>query len=411
MSDKPDPAAAGPGPTERLYYDDPYLARFEAAVVERTLFEGRPALVLDRTAFYPESGGQPWDTGVIEGAAVVKVVEEDGRLLHVLDREVAADRVTGRIDWPRRFDHMQQHTGQHILSQAFYELVEGETLAFHLGEDFSTLEIGLASITDESLDRVEARANEVVWEDREVRCYYVEEEKIGEVPLRRPPKKHGLLRVVEVAGYDYSACGGTHCRRSGEVGLVKVTGQEKIRGRLRFQFLCGRRALVDYSLKNRELRRIGALFSSSWSGLAGLVEKQAAEARDLKRTAKKLEEELFSYEAAGLAAAAGGGVIVKSFEDRTPQGVRFLALSLTRQGRFCVVFGAKTEAQAHLILARHAEVGLDLRGVVPAVSAAAAFKGGGGPSLVELVTSDKDKLAEALRLAEDWVREKLGSAA
>ncbi len=222
--------------TRRLYYDDAYLLEFDAEVAERTVHEGSPAVVLDATAFYPESGGQPWDRGTLGGIEVLKVLDLDGTILHVLKAEIASGRVTGKIDRTTRLDHMQQHTGQHVLSQAFWELLKGETLSFHMGPDISTLEIGLKAIDDAGGDRVEDRANAIVWEDREVKTYFVPEERIGEVPLRRPPKKQGLLRVVEVDGFDYSACGGTHVGRTGEIGLIKLGGIEKIRGNLRFEF-------------------------------------------------------------------------------------------------------------------------------------------------------------------------------
>jgi alanyl-tRNA synthetase len=199
---------ARPTGTRRLYFDDAYRREFDADVLEKRTQEGSPALVLNETCFYPESGGQPWDKGTIDGIDVLKVVDLDGIIVHVLKEDVASPKVHGAIDWPTRFDHMQQHTGQHILSQAFFETLKGETLSFHLGEEVSTLEIGLRTITDADLDRVEDRANAVVWEDREVKTYFVPEERIDAVPLRRPPKKQGLLRVVEVAGYDFSACGG-----------------------------------------------------------------------------------------------------------------------------------------------------------------------------------------------------------
>ncbi|MEN6311230.1 MAG: alanyl-tRNA editing protein, partial [Acidobacteriota bacterium] len=168
--------------TRRLYFEDAYLREFEAEVVERRNQEGLPAVVLDRTCFYPESGGQPWDKGTLGGIEVVQVIDVEGTILHVLRADVTETTVHGRIDWPTRFDHMQQHTGQHILSQAFFEVLKGETKSFHLGADVSTVEIGLAAASDADLDKVEERANAVVWEDREIKTYFVPEDKIGAVP-------------------------------------------------------------------------------------------------------------------------------------------------------------------------------------------------------------------------------------
>ena len=389
--------------TRRLYFEDAYSLEFEAVVLEKRTYEGSPAVVLDRTAFYPESGGQPWDKGTLGGVEVLKVLDLDAVILHVLRADVPAGRVRGLVDGPTRFDHMQQHTGQHILSQAFFEVLKGETLSFHLGADVSTLEIGLRAVSDADLDRVEDRANAIVREDREVKTYLVPEERIGEVPLRRPPKKQGLLRVVEVAGFDYSACGGTHCRRSGEVGLIKVLGYEKIRGNVRFDFLCGSRAVADYRVKDRGLRRIAGLFSAVPKDAAAQVEKLAADLKSLRKRSCRLEERLAAFDAQEIIRGASGRIIAAVLPDRTPEEARFLALNIIRSGAFAVVYGATGEEQAHLILARSESLTADLRLLIPVVSAVVPVKGGGGPSLVELVTPAKDKLGAAVEAARAWL--------
>jgi len=396
---------ARPTGTRRLYFDDAYRREFDAAVLERRTQEGSPALVLEETCFYPESGGQPWDKGTIDGIDVLKVVDLDGIIVHVLKEDVASPKVHGAIDWPTRFDHMQQHTGQHILSQAFFETLKGETLSFHLGEEVSTLEIGLRTITDADLDRVEDRANATVWEDREVKTYFVPEERIGDVPLRRPPKKQGLLRVVEVSGYDYSACGGTHCRRTGEIGLIKINGVEKIRGNIRFEFLCGDRALVDYRLKDRNVRKIAGLFSSLPRDTAGQVEKLAADFKVQKKRVRKLEERVAFFDAQDVIRGRKDRIVSGVFEDRTLEEARFLALNIIRNGEFIVLYGVVGESQGHLIFARSDALGPDLRNLIPAVGAVLVVKGGGGPSLVELVTNEKGRLAAAIEAARKWFEE------
>jgi alanyl-tRNA synthetase len=389
--------------TRRLYYDDSYLLEFEAAVVARMEHGGQPAVVLDRTAFYPESGGQPWDRGTLNGVEVLKVVELDGGILHVLRSAIGEGPVRGRVDAALRFDHMQQHTGQHVLSQAFFELLKGETRSFHMGPDVSTLEIGLGSITDRDLDRVEDRADAVVWEDREVKTYFVPEERIGEVPLRRPPKKTGLLRVVEVDGFDYSACGGTHVRRTGEIGLIRIGPAEKIRGNLRFDFLCGGRALRDYRLKDRAVRKLAASFSCAAADVGGQVEKLLAEHKALKKRVRQLEERLAGFEAEEIVRSASGRVVAGLLGGKTPEEARFLALAVIRRGDLAVAYGAEAEAQAHLILARAESLKADLRQAVPVIAALGPVKGGGGPSLVELVLPDKGRLKDAVQAAAAWL--------
>ncbi|MBN2199982.1 MAG: alanyl-tRNA editing protein, partial [Candidatus Aminicenantes bacterium] len=334
--------------TERLFFRDGYRTEFEARILERREHEGRPAVVLDKTCFYPESGGQPWDTGTLSGAPVVQVVEEGESILHVLADESGPGpaletgaAVSGRIDWPRRFDHMQQHTGQHILSQAFIEVLNGETRSFHLGEAASTLEIGLSRAEDADIERVERRANEIVFRDLEVKTYFVNAENIGQIPLRRPPKKEGTIRVVEVEGFDYSACGGTHCRRTGEIGLIKVIRWDKIRGNLRFEFLCGGRALEDYGRRNAALRRISGLFSASDADAPASVEKALGEIKAQNKAAKALREKLAACEAQDLIRETEGRVIRRVFSDKTPEEVRLLALAVIRQASRIVLFAAE----------------------------------------------------------------------
>jgi len=390
-------------PTKRLFFDDAYLTEFDARVVERREIEGRPAIVLDRTAFYPEAGGQSCDQGTIDGIAVLQVVEDGERIIHVLERAIDTDTVHGRIDGPRRFDRMQQHSGQHILSQAFYEVVKGATMSFHIGDEVSTLEIGLPKISDADLDKVEARANAVVFEDREIKTYFVPEDRIGTVPLRKPPKKKGPIRVVEVSGFDYSACGGTHCRRAGEIGLIKVTKADRIRNNLRFEFVCGGRALRDYQEKNRTVRQAAAFFSVADSDVTASIEKSLAEIKALKKKARKIEERIASYEAHEIIHGAQGKVIQAVFEDKSPEEARFLAIQVIRNAERIVLFGAYGETQSHLILAAAEGLGLDVRTLIPAVSAVVQVRGGGSPSLVELVTTEKDKLGPALEAARKFL--------
>jgi len=390
--------------TKKLFYDDAYLLEFEAEVVERREHEGRPAVVLDRTAFYPESGGQPWDKGTLGGAEVAAVLDLDGTILHVVEGAVPEGRVRGSVDRATRLDYMQQHTGQHVLSQAFWELLKGETLSFHMGPGVSTLEIGLKALSDADFDRVEDRANAIVREDREVRTYFVPEERIGEVPLRRPPKKHGLLRVVEVDGFDYSACGGTHVRKTSEIGAIKILGIEKIRGNLRFEFLCGGRALRDHRDKDRTVRRLAGAFSCAPGDVAAQVERLAVEHKSLKKRARHLEERLAAFEAAEIVRTATDRFVSGFLGDKTPEEARFLALNIIRNGEFYVVYGASSESQGHLIAARSESLKTDLRQLAAIVGAVLPVKGGGGPSLVELVTAEKERLREAVDAAVAWLR-------
>jgi alanyl-tRNA synthetase len=392
------------GPTKRLFFDDVGILEFDARVVGRLDWDGQPAVVLYRTAFYAESGGQPWDLGSIGGAAVLKVVEDGDVLVHVLDRPLAADDVHGAVDGARRLDHMQQHSGQHVLSQAFLEILNGETRSFHLGETSSTLEIGIASAPEEALDRVERRANAVVFQDRPVKTYFVEPQRIAEVPLRRPPKVSGTIRVVEIEDFDCSACGGTHVRRTGEIGLIKITGIERIRGQLRFTFLCGGRALADFQRKNRVVRELAGRFNAPDRDIPAAVDKLAGELKAARKALRAADERAAALEAGALAAQARGPIIAGVFPERTADAVRALALSLIRLGEFIVLLACRSESRSHLILARSESLDIDLRTLVPVLGPIVRGKGGGSPALVEIAGERGADLDGALARAEEFLR-------
>jgi alanyl-tRNA synthetase len=392
--------------TRRLYYQDSYQVEFEADVIERRTTEGKPALILDQTCFYPESGGQPDDRGAIDGIKVLRVLEDDEKIIHVLEEDVSSDRVKGRVDWQRRFDHMQQHSGQHILSQSFYELFRAETLSFHLGESVSTVEIDLRKVEDEEVEKVERRANEVIFEDREVKSYFVPEEKIKTIPLRKAPQKKGEIRVVEVSGFDYSACGGTHVRRAGEVGLIKILGWERIRNNVRFEFVCGRKAREDYAQKSRVIRQLGSRFTVPEREILASVEKIFLDLKSQRKRIRKLEEEVVRYEALEIVRQAKEKIIRKIFQGKTAEQVKFLALNIIRQGEFVVLFGLKEEKRGHLVFARSENIQVDLRELLPLVSPLIKGKGGGQPSLIEIAAESTENLEEALEKADEHIRKK-----
>jgi alanyl-tRNA synthetase len=393
--------------TKRLYFEDPYRTEFEAKVVKRMTYKGAPALILDQTCFYPESGGQPADRGTIDRVEVVHAVEEDDQILHLIKKEVSSDKVVGKIDWERRFDHMQQHAGQHILSQSFYELLQAATRSFHLGEEVSTVEIDLREVRDEDVERVEKRANARMFEDREIKTYFIDEKEVERIPLRRPPQKTGRLRIVEVADYDYSACGGTHPKRTGEVGLIKILRWERIRDNIRFEFICGRRALDDYIWKNRSLRELSNRLTAHERDVLDSVEKLFADLKSEKRKNRKLQEKLLQYEAREIIRKTEGKIIKNIYTERSREEIKHLALNIIRAGECVVLYGVKDERGVHLVLARSDAADIDLRELIPELSSLIKGKGGGRPSLVEVAGENADALQHALDKAYEFVRKRL----
>jgi len=275
--------------SERRYYDDSYTTRFEGQVVALGEHAGKPALELATTWFYPESGGQLADHGAIGALKLVDVqVGHDERVWHVVEAPAgdaipASGALACEIDWARRFDHMQQHTGQHILSAAFERLLDGPTLSSTLGAERSVIEVGLAEVDWRTVGRVEEAANRVLWEDRALKLHWTDDAHIGEFPLRKPPKVTGRIRVVEVPDWDWSACGGTHTRRTGEVGAIKIVGWERLRGNVRFAFLCGGRALRDHAWRTETLLEAAKRRSRSDRELVAHLERALDERDELKK--------------------------------------------------------------------------------------------------------------------------------
>jgi alanyl-tRNA synthetase len=283
--------------TERLYYTDSLLREFTARVVAQQVTDRGPAVRLDRTAFYPTSGGQPHDTGSLDGVPVRDVWEDDaGELWHLVERLPAGDAVRGSIDWERRFDHMQQHSGQHLLSAAFVRLLNAPTISFHLGTEVSHIDLDTPALSWEDAFRVEADVNRVIGENRPVEIHFVDERNIHTVPLRRPPKVSGEIRVIWIRDYDAVACGGTHVPQTGAVGLVKIVRIERYKGGMRVGFLCGARALADYQRVLRDVQAVSADLSVHPNELGDAVARLKGELKESQRALQVAEDALMAVE-------------------------------------------------------------------------------------------------------------------
>jgi alanyl-tRNA synthetase len=295
--------------TERLYYHDSHLTEFDARVLSvEGAGAGRFAVTLDRTAFYPTGGGQPSDTGTLGEARVVECVEEEeaGVVRHIVEGaapEVGA-RVRGRIDWARRLDHLQQHTGQHILSQAFVQLFDAPTRAFRMLERASEIDIDLREPSSERIEQAVELANRIVWEDRPVRIRHASAEEAAALPLRRESAREGDLRIIEIENFDLSPCGGTHAARTGEIGILAVRSWERAKNLARVEFLAGGRVLADYRRANHTARSVAALFSAGRDDASELAARALEENKTLSRRLRTLEEIAARVEAEELIQAA-----------------------------------------------------------------------------------------------------------
>jgi alanyl-tRNA synthetase len=389
----------------RIYYTDPLQVDFDARVLRVTEAGGRPAVVLDRTAFYPTSGGQPFDTGSLNEVQVVEVVdEESGDVVHVLDRPLAEGAaVHGRIDWQRRFDHMQQHTGQHILSAAFDRLSGARTVGFHLGALVSTVDLQIP-LSPDAIAAAEAEANRVVWEDRPVGIRFVSEAEAAALPLRKEPERTGELRVIDVEGYDLSACGGTHVTRTGAIGLIAVLSAERLRGGTRIEFACGGRALAALRTYRDAVAGCIHHVSVAPGELPQAIERLQSESKDLRKAMRGLQERVAGYQAAELAASAleTGGVkqIVEAIEGQDQGGLKAMAVAICSAPGFEVaLFSA--EAPHFAVIARSKDGKGDAAAVLRGLIARFGGKGGGKPELAQGggLTGDRAEILAAARQA------------
>lgn len=372
--------------TERLYYTDPYLREFDANLLDTVSHEGHTALVLDRTAFYPTSGGQPADAGAFTDVRVLDVVDaDDGRILHVVDRGPSVTTLHGTIDWTRRFDHMQQHTGQHVLSAAFDRLLGVRTESFHLGADDSTIDLA-REVTAAEVERAENEANRIVWEDREVGIRFVEADDVRALGLRKETNRQGTIRLIDIHDFDLSACGGTHVARTGAIGIIAVAAAERFRGGSRITFRCGNRALIGF----RALRDIVSgsirVLSVAPPELPSAIERLQGDARELRRQIKGFQGQVAVGRADALAAGAevtdDVRVVAASLEGWDANGLKLVASRIIEQPGFAVVLVSEPQPSA-IVVARSNGVNVDSGAVLKAVAAKFGGKGGGRPELAQ----------------------------
>jgi len=402
------------GITERLYYRDSYMKEFTARVVRTGPAGGQTEVVLDRTAFYPEGGGQPSDTGLLAGAPVTSVLERDGEVVHLVRGSVPSGEVIGGVEWERRFDHMQQHSGQHILSQAFEQLLGAKTVSFHMGAEVSTIDLATPGLGPEQVQAVEELSNRVVFEDRPILVHLLDPSELSRFDLRKGTEREGEIRVVEVEGFDSIPCGGTHCRSTGAVGLIKVTRWARRSGDVRVEFLCGWRALRDYRAKNEAVVALATSLAVRDQEVREAVERLMRDATETRRQAEQLRNQILDYQAAELAgkaeAVGEASVITTVLADRSPDELKHLAARVTSEpGR--VVLLAATADKASVVFARSEDVPLDAGALLRQAAAPFGGRGGGRPNLAQGGIPDPANAQAVLDEALKAVRGILGGHA
>lgn len=373
--------------TERLYYNDSYLTEFAARVIDVTATEdGRVAVMLDRTAFYPTGGGQPHDTGMIGEARVVECInQEEAGILHIIEGPIPqkGQTVVGRVDGSRRLDHIQQHTGQHILSQAFITLYKAETRGFRMMNSVSEIDVALNNPTNDAVEQAVDLANSIIWQNRPVHILNVTPAEAAYLPLRKDPAREGTLRIIEIKDFDLTPCGGTHVRHTGEVGLVAVRSWERAKGMTRIEFVAGGRALADYRRSNQTARTVAAMFSVGRDEAAASVARLLEANKDFSRQARLLEDRIAVFEADELISTIVPGpddirIVARTFDERSADELQRLAHKLVaRPGVIALLGSTDNEGAARLVFARSPDAPGDMNVLMREACTRLEGRGGG----------------------------------
>lgn len=389
---------------ERIYYDDSQCTSFVAVVVEQVVYEDKWYVRLDRTAFYPTSGGQPNDIGSLRAAigslpeAIVSdVMVQDGHVFHLVDKPFQVEeRVQGEVDWNRRFDHMQQHCGQHILSRCFETLLNIDTIGFHLGEEWVTLDLQAPSLSWGEVEKVEWRANQIIWEDRKVSALFVTPQELASLHLRHEPKVAQDIRIVRIEDFDDNPCGGTHPASTGQVGQIKVVRMEKMHGGVRLTFVCGTRALLDNRKKQSLMRDLCSSLSTGSDELLEVVVKLQMQVQNLRKHELSLKETLADLLAekyvqaselnnnrVRVISAMTDGFAVKDLKSLANAIVRRLSTGVSTgvsTGPYAIVLFCADEERIHVQLTVSSDSSLDANDIVKRVLMPFEGKGGGSRS-------------------------------
>lgn len=403
--------------TDRLYYHDSFLYDFEAEVRE-VKHHPKPAVFLDRTAFYPTSGGQVFDTGVIStGDESLKVTEvadaEDGRIVHYLEAPAKSlqpgTKLRGQIDTARRRDHMQQHTGQHVLSAAFVRLFNMPTVSFHMGDDHCSIDLDTVSLSKTQIEEAEHLANEIILENRAVNIRFVSRDEAGKLGLRKlPPAERDELRLIDIHDFDLSACGGTHVKQTGQIGSILLRKTEKVRQGWRVEFVAGQRAVAIARRDFTTLTEAGALFSAHIYDVPSQARKSLEEIRTLRKQREQSLEELAGAHAAALLAetpvANGRKLVIRHFSDRDMNALKLLAQKLTRLADDSVVLLAAKSPQGSLVFAQSAGQPFDMGRLMKETLAKVGGRGGGSKDMAQGGVPDAEAVVSALEHAAAGIR-------
>ncbi|MFG3614279.1 alanyl-tRNA editing protein [Rummeliibacillus stabekisii] len=374
---------------ELIYYQDVMMKEFEASILKQAIAEdGRKYIVLDNTAFYPTGGGQPHDTGYLNDVEVVDVEKVDGDIRHYVLSFLPEDTKTvhGKLDWERRFDHMQQHAGQHILTASFVELFNYQTVSFHLGQETVTIDLDTSELTEEELQAVEKRANDIILDNRQIETKWITEEELSKYPLRKAIQVTGEIRLVIIPEFDYNGCGGTHPITTGGVQAIKILSTEKQKNKTRVHFVCGMRVVHELGWRKKELSKAAKLANAPEKETAGAVQKLLDTQKSLEKKCTQSEKQLLSYEAKELAMEnPTDSIIKKAFVNRSIQELQQLARSIVKlTPATTILFVSKDREQVQFVAAKGKDTDqVSMKDVSNAVFSVIDGNGGGNDTFVQ----------------------------
>ncbi|KPN97678.1 DHHA1 domain-containing protein [Lysinibacillus sp. ZYM-1] len=388
-----------------LYYQDVMLREFDAHIVSKETDEaGRHFVVLSNTAFYPTGGGQPHDTGTLNGIEVIDVEKIDEEIRHYIQGSLSEldDVVHGELNWSRRFDHMQQHAGQHILTAAFVELFDAQTVSFHLGSEQVTIDIAVDALTEQQLAAAEARANEIILENRSIETTWITENELGNYHLRKEVAVTGDIRLVIIPNYDYNGCGGTHPTTTGQVSAIKILGTEKMKGNVRVSFVCGQRVLNELAMRKKVLADVARQLSVPEVEAATALSKVLSVQKNTEKALAAAKEELLTYEAKALVPNSEG-VVTATFQQRTMQELQKIArMIVSEQLDITALLVSESEGKLQFVAARGKNVSKSMKVIAEKALPLINGKGGGSDQMVQgggECTISKEELLEAMQNA------------
>lgn len=376
--------------TKKLYYQDPYKFEFQEEIIDIQNYKNNFVIFFNETYFYPTSGGQPCDLGFIAESKIIEIFEKDGLIWHIVDKKPLDKKVLCKIDKNRRLEHMQLHTGQHLLSQACIKVIKAPTISIHLGSELSNIEVVIPNISEEEINLIEDTANEIIYENRNVNILYTSEEESKNMDLRKKPKKtsyDGSVRVIEIEDFDMSPCGGTHVTKTGEIGIIKIIGFEKYKGNIRIEFICGRRALLDYRRKNISIKNISAKFSAKNKDVEERVNKSLDELKELQKeisTLKKENANLISKELINKYEQINDiKVISYFFENLDLFTLKQISENISENDKTIAILFSNYNNKTNLIISKNNDVKLNLSNTSKEIFSLINGKGGGKDNIIQ----------------------------